>query len=138
VRIDNNIEIEFPIVNLSISDWNNKDIDYSVIFLCGCKTRIFNQTYLEKYFLNHDFLDSNGNLFKIIEIKSLGKWKKHIPFVFRNTLVYSSLDENISLEKAKKIILKKIEDFDDKNDEFLNDWKKIIKTSKTYEGIMLY
>lgn len=133
----NNKLMKFPIANVSIKDWDPEDDYLKYIlenqFIYSNSTKLYRD-----YFLNNKFVDSNGEVYQVIDIVQPGLLRQlfsFIPGVYKGELIFSTSGELLDLEQVRQHILKQINKLE--NDGYKQEWIKKIKDAPTYEDVIL-
>jgi len=131
-------QMKYPILNITIKEWNNSEIDYSVILLFEGAIYTSDEDIYTRFFLNNKYVDSNGFIYKIIGKKSPTPWKKifsFLPNFYKVKLNFEKTEETISISELKSLIVNNIKSFDSLED-FENNWLNRIKKAKTFKQIL--
>ncbi|WP_445457004.1 hypothetical protein [Flavobacterium sp. HNIBRBA15423] len=126
-------KIQFPVLDISISDWNgeiiNEIIFYDLYFYNSSNTIFKNLRY------NHEIVDCKGNLYKIIGIKESKGWRKVFPCFSKREMKIENLNKNITLKDLKDLMLAKIYKLD--SNQFKEEWIENIKKANTFEEVIV-
>jgi len=128
--------IIFPALNLTIEEWNFNtlnDVKLEGQFYFGSNSS-FNTYYLESL-----FVDTEGNLYKIIGKEDFGKWRKFIPFFMKSKIIFEDLNTQMILEDVIAHVVYKVNTISysmNKNKAFQIDWIEKIKQSKSIKQLL--
>jgi hypothetical protein len=131
-------QIKYPILNISIKEWNNLEIDYSIILLDKGVIYTSDEKLYKKLFFNNKYVDSNGFIYKIVGRKLPASWKRifsFLPNFYKVKLCFEKIEETISISELKSLIVNNIKSFDSLED-FENNWLDRIDKAKTFEQIL--
>jgi hypothetical protein len=124
--------MKFPIFQISNERWNavrELDVEYSDEI-----TMISNKK-LKNFFLFSEYIDCNGDVFKITEIHETSILSRIVRFIpqipFKVKLNFTKLNRNLNLEQFRTIVLNRVNEVSD-----YGDYKFIIKNARTYSEIM--
>lgn len=129
--------MKFPVANISIKNWNPKE-DFLLYILMDKYIYRDNSQLYKTYFYNKEFVDSNGNIYKIVDQKKpTSLWRKifkFLPNVFKIELIFKKTESKMDVENVKQFILRQIKNLP--KDETNNSWIEKIKKSKTIQEIL--
>jgi len=130
--------MRYPILNISIKEWNNIEIDYSVIILDEGVIYTSNEYIYANFFLNNKYVDSNGTIYRVIGRELPAPWKKMFSFLpnfYKVKLHFEKVEESINIHDLKSHIIDNIKGF--KNTGFFEDnWLNRIEKAITFEQIL--
>ena len=130
--------MKFPILNISLKNWNNEDLDYSLILLENDVIYTTDEYIYSNYLLNNKYIDSEGKIYRIIGKELPASWKKmfrFIPNFYKIKLIFEKTDDSLSVEDVKNYIRNNINKFNYIED-FEKEWLKIIENATTYEQVL--
>jgi hypothetical protein len=126
------MNMNYPIFQISDEHWNNLhefDVEYTD------KVIITSISKLNQYFLSSEYIDCNGNIFKVTNFRTTGMLSslfRYIPLIpFSVILIFTDMNKSLSLEGFKAIILKRINEKAE-----YNDFKTIVLKSQTFAEAM--
>lgn len=83
--------MRFPIANVSIKDWNPQE-DYYNYILMDPYIYSSSDEFFESFYKNHKFVDSEGNIFKVVDRRIPESWWRKvfhfIPNFYKVTLLF--------------------------------------------------
>lgn len=124
----------FPIMDITIEKWSDDNINSILI-----KDKYFYSSFnlFDKLIKDHQFVDCNGDIFKVTDLKRLPKWRQFIPFISKGEMVFESLDKRMSLETTKDFFLDKLENYivNKDNLELYNQVKNARSFAELFLGI---
>ncbi|XLS28383.1 hypothetical protein ACJD0Z_14395 [Flavobacteriaceae bacterium M23B6Z8] len=130
--------MKYPILNISIEEWNNSDIDYSIILLEEGVIYTSNENVYTKFFLNNKYIDSNGSIYKVVGRELPASWKKAFSFLpnfYKVKLRFEKTEESMQIADLKSHIIDNIKRFNGIED-FEANWLSRIKVATTFEQIL--
>ena len=128
--------MKFPAANVSIKDWD-KNEDYLVYILENEFIYTTSDKLYKKYFLNNLFVDSNGEIYRLIDRKlpqGIRQFFSFIPNFCKVELVFIRTEEKMTIEQVRQHIINQIEKLE--NNENNAEWIKQIREAKTYDEII--
>ena len=128
--------MKFPAANVSIKNWD-KNEDYLIYILEDEFIYTTDNELFHKYFLNKLFVDSNGEIYKLIDRKlpsTLRQVLSFLPNFCKVALLFKNTGEKMTLEQVREHILNQINKLD--NDQNKVDWVNIVKDAETFEDII--
>lgn len=128
--------MKFPAANVSISHWN-KDEDYLLYVLENEFIYNPDNELYQKYFLNNLFVDSNGDIYKLIDRKLPSKIIQlfsFIPNLCKVEFIFKKTEEKMTLEQVRQHLLNQIEQLADNENKVV--WLHTIKNANTFEEII--
>jgi len=128
--------MKFPAANVSISSWD-KEEDYLLYVLENEFIYNSDNELYQQYFLNNLFVDSNGDIYKLIDRKLPSKIIQlfsFIPNLCKVEFIFKKIEEKMTLEQVRQHMLNQIEQLAD--DQNKVDWLHIIKNAATFEEII--
>ena len=134
---------EFPMVNISVKQWNADDSLEYVLYDEFCYTT--NQQYINPFLLQPRFCDARGNIYQVVRIiEPQSRWRhmfKFLPYVYKCTLQFRLLDETISVEALKTYLVKGINSLDymadsEANIKFQKEWTQGIQKADTFRKVL--
>ena len=129
--------MRFPIVNITSDRWNDwLDVECFILEETNYHSR--KKHIIDRYYLNHKFCDSNGNIFISKRLNPVsGRWKKLvslIPGTIKGKVELNPTTQNMDLNEFKSFILNKVKEMN--ADQSTMEWIGIIHSAKTYEEIL--
>lgn len=128
--------MKFPAANVSISHWN-KDEDYLLYVLENEFIYNSDNELYQKYFLNNLFVDSNGEIYKLIDRKLPSKFVQlfcFIPNLCKVEFIFKKTEEKMTLEQVRQHMINQIEQL--ANDQNKVDWLHAIKNATSFGEII--
>ncbi len=128
-------KMKYPILNISLKNWNSSKLDYSILLLDSNLIYTSNDELFNNYFLNNEYIDSNGKIYEIIGRELPSSWKKafsFIPYFYKVKLLFKAKEREIQLDELKSYIVKNIKALS-YQEEFERKWLKDIEAAKTFE-----
>lgn len=124
--------MKFPIFQISDKQWKKLhefELEYSdKITIIGFKKAQY-------FFLDSEYIDCNGDVYKVTDLKMLGmlsKIFKFIPYIpFRVKLILTKQNKKLNLEQFRMLMLNRVNQVAD-----FKDLTALIKNAKTYAEIM--
>ncbi len=125
-------KIEFPVLDISIREWNIENISEIIFY----DIYFHNDSYelFEKLRLNHKVVDSNGNIFKIINIQREKRNWKTLFLKSRQKMTFELLDDSINIQDLKEFVLNKINSLE--VNEYKFKWIENIKKAKNFKELI--
>lgn len=124
--------MKYPIFQISEANWNKFkefDVEYSDVIT------IINTRSLVENFLNSEYIDSNGAIFKVTDYEAAGFVAgilKYVPLIpFKVKLIFTATERKLNLEEFRELILKRM-----KENEDYNDYRELAIKAKTYDQLM--
>lgn len=126
-------KISFPVIDISIDNWNSEDINEVLLF----NEYFYNKSnqVFEIYRMNHTIVDSKGCVFKIVGVEKLKSWQNYIPFFFKRKMYFDDCKDNKSLEELRSFILKKLDKIED--NDFKIEWKNNVIKATNFNDLIL-
>lgn len=127
------IKISFPVIDISIDNWNSEDINEILLFdeyFYNKSNKVF-----EIYRMNHTIVDSKGCVFKIVGVEKLKSWQNYIPFFIKRKMYFDDCKDKKSLEELRSFILKKMDEIED--NDFKIEWKNNVIKAKNFNDLIL-
>ncbi len=128
--------IKFPAANISIRNWNTNE-DYLVYILQDEFIYTASNKIYHTYFSNHLFVDSNGNVYKVVDRKlpnTFGWLMQLLPTMFKAELVLARTTEHMTLDQVRQHMLNQLERLLPSDNK--TEWITMVKNAKTYEEII--
>lgn len=129
--------MRFPIANVSIKDWNPEE-DYTHYILMDPFMNKKNDALFEAFYKNQRFVDSEGNIFTIVDLKPpKAMWRRvfyFLPNAYRATFVFMKTEESMSLDQVRQFILKQVRKV--KTGDNLSGWIYQIKNANSIQAIL--
>ncbi len=124
--------IIYPILNISISEWNNDIIEE--IFRENDIYYSSNEEFFNTYLLNNEFIDCNGDIYKITgKIAIKGFWTLLFTSK-RSRLIFEKTNSKITFDELQKIMVDRINDL--KGDEAEQQWILSLKKAQTIKQLL--
>jgi len=129
--------MKFPAANISIKNWNPKE-DYLVYIILNEFIYNDNQKLYQDYYHNMDFVDSNGDIYKLIEKRPPSSlWRnvfKFLPNTYKIELRFRKTPDNMDIEEIREFVLKQISRLP--KEEYIEEWKNEIRNANTISSIL--
>ena len=127
------IKISFPVIDISIDNWNSENINEILLF----DEYFYNKSnqVFEIYRMNHTIVDSKGCVFKIVGVEKLKSWQNYIPFFVKRKMYFDDCKDKKSLEELRSFILKKMDEIED--NDFKIEWKNNVIKAKNFNDLIL-
>ncbi len=128
--------MKFPAANVSIKNWN-KDEDYLIYILEDEFIYTTSNKLYQEYFLDNLFVDSNGDIYKLIDRKLPNLFRQILGFIpnyCKVELMFKPTGDKMAVEQVRQHILNQINKLDD--DQNKVEWVDKVKNAKSYEGII--
>lgn len=126
--------MRFPIANVSY-EWNPKE-DYTHYILMDPYVYTNNEQILNEFYLNQKFVDSEGNIYRIVDKRLPTSWWRKafhfLPDVYRVTLLFYKTVDKMDLEQVRSFVHKQVS----KKAEDTTKWLGHIKKAKTIQEIL--
>ena len=99
--------MKFPMINITEDSWSNKHVLDNMLF----EPWIYNDNNanFEKHFKGALFCDCRGEVYRVIDKRGEGGWKKwfgFLPNFYRVHLVFEKVDQPIELNTVKELLKK--------------------------------
>lgn len=128
--------MKFPAANISL-DWDENG-DYSIYSLEDQYIYTADYKVYQEYYLNQLFVDSNGDVYKIIDRKLPNQFRQilsFIPNLCKVELIFMRTGNIMSLEELRRHFLSQIEKLE--SNEHKTEWIDKVKNAKSYEEIIV-
>ncbi len=128
--------MKFPAVNVSFTNWD-KNEDYLIYILEDEFIFTTNTQLFKEYFLDKLFVDSKGNVYKLIDRKLPGLFRKvfsFIPNFCKVELIFKPTKDKMTIEEVRSHLLNQINKLDDGQNKF--EWIEKLKKAKTFVEII--
>ena len=128
--------MQFPAANVSIKNWD-KNEDYLIYILEHEFIYTTNNKLYQEYFLGKLFVDSNGDIYKLIDRKLPNLFRQVLSFIpnfCKVELVFKLTKDKMTIEQVRQHILSQLNKLD--NDENKAEWIDKVKNAKTYKEII--
>lgn len=136
--VENELSIDFPLINLSSDQWIEDDLMLFVLYdeyIYNDSSLLFTQFFKDQY-----YCDCQGQVFKLIAKKKPDEWWRNafrfLPNVFRVTLVFEATAKTVSVDELANHVRRKIAPF--KFDDFKDKWLEVLNTATTHAEILLW
>jgi hypothetical protein len=122
--------INYPLLNISYPYWDEYIVEH--MFLVDNNFRFTNLEDYTKYFLNQEYVDCSGNIYRIIDKSE----KKIFGFVIpnRGKFRFIETEKKMTFTDVKDYIKSRIEQ--EKNSDIKKIWLEYIDKSSTIEQII--
>ena len=124
--------MKFPIFQISEEQWKTLHefgLEYSD------KITVIGYKKAQDFFLDSEYIDSNGDVYRVTDFEMLGMLSKIFRFIsfipLRVKLILTKQNKKLSLEQFRTLILKRVNQVPE-----YNDLATLIKNAKTYAEIM--
>lgn len=128
--------MQFPAANVSIKNWD-KNEDYLIYILEDEFIYTTNNKLYQEYFLGKLFVDSNGDIYKLIDRKLPSLFRQVLSFIpnfCKVELIFKLTEDKMTIEQVRQHILSQLNKLD--NDENKVEWIDKVKNAKTYKEII--
>jgi hypothetical protein len=129
--------MKFPAANISIKNWD-KNEDYLLYILADEFLGTSDNELYQKYFQDNLFVDSIGEIYKVIDRK-IQRVKKRFLFFTSSSikveLVFKRIEENMTMEQVRQHILNQLNILE--NQEYKLEWIEKVKKATTFEEIIM-
>ncbi|WP_026709638.1 hypothetical protein [Flavobacterium filum] len=131
------MRVNFPILKISDDNWNEMEDD-GMPFLFQKFYFSKDKDLFKKLYLNKEFVDKNGTVFKITGLSELSFWLygllSLLPMVPKSEFIFINTGKSIELNELKLFLIKKIKNIPDYG--FNQKWISEIEKCKTIEEIL--
>ncbi len=124
--------MKFPIFQISETQWKKLhefELEYSD------EITIISYKKLQDFFLDSEYIDSNGDVYRVTDFEIpgiLSKIFRFIPIIpFRVKLIFLKQNKKLDLEQFRTLMLKRINQVKE-----YNDLATLVKNAKTYAEIL--
>jgi len=124
--------MKYPVFQISEANWNKFnefDVEYSDTIT------IINNSSLIENFINSEYIDSDGAIFKVTNYKAAGFFAgilRYVPLIpFKVKLIFTATERELNLEEFRELILKRIQG----NQDF-KEYGELVMKAETYTQIM--
>jgi hypothetical protein len=124
--------MKYPIFQISDEQWTKLhefEVEYSD------KITIISDKKLKEYFLFSEYIDSNGDIYKVTDFQITGilsKIFRYIPIIpFTGKLIFTKVNKSLNLEEFRALVLKRANTVSD-----YKEFATIVTNAKTYKEIM--
>ena len=128
--------MKFPAANVSIKNWD-KNEDYLIYILENEFIYTTDNKLYREYFLDKRFVDSNGDIHKLIDRKLPSAFRQILSFIpnfCKVELVFKRTADKMTVEQVREHILNQIGKLD--NEQNKNEWIYKVKNAKSYNEII--
>ncbi len=129
--------MRFPIANVSLKEWDPKE-EYLLYILMNPFIYNNNDDFFKSFYLNQKFVDSEGNIFKVVEKRPPRQWWRKVfhflPNVYKITLAFVKTGETMDVEEVRRFILKQVNRI--KEADNIPEWIAQIRKAKTIQEIL--
>ena len=129
--------MKYPIVNITGDKWNDWG-DVICYILDEPNYYSHKKKIIEKYYINHEFCDSNGQIFIVKRLNPItGLWKSllsALPGTTKGFIEFTPTTKIMDLESFKSFMIKKVNEIDDHKSTL--QWIEIIYNAKFFEEIL--
>ncbi|MDP2158987.1 MAG: hypothetical protein Q8K02_00760 [Flavobacterium sp.] len=131
------MRVNFPILKISDDNWNEMDID-GIPFLFQKFYFSKDKELFKKLYLNKDFVDKNGAVFKITGLSDLSFWfyglLSLLPMIPKSEFIFINTGKRIEIDELKLFLTNKIKNLPDYG--FNQKWIFEIEKCKTIEEVL--
>jgi hypothetical protein len=128
--------MKFPAVNVSITNWD-KNEDYLIYILEDEFIYTSDNQLYKEYFLDKLFVDSNGDVYQIIDRKLPGLFLQILSFIpnfCKVELIFKPTHIKMTIDEVRLHLLNQTNKLDDDENKF--EWIEKLKKAKTFEEII--
>ena len=126
----------FPALAISTKKWITDDLmDYILWdeYIYTNKESVF-----QKYYKDNLFCDGEGKIYKAIRKNEVTEnwrnWLRFIPNVWKTTIIFQDMNEEMSVEQLRNYILERISDL--KQDTSTREWKINVQKATTHAELI--
>ncbi|SEP30221.1 hypothetical protein SAMN05444671_3085 [Flavobacterium sp. CF108] len=121
-------KISFPVLDISINNWNDENISEIIFYDIYFRNKSYD--LFESLRLNHKVIDSNGSVFKIVELRKSKPSFINFFWKSKSEMIFQSLDETISLNNLKNFMINKINNLE--VNEYKFKWAENVKNAQNF------
>lgn len=129
--------MRFPIANVSIKEWDPQE-DYNHYILMDPFIYDNREDFFKAFYLNHKFVDSDGNIYKIVDKRPpSAQWRRifhFLPKVYRISLVFMKTEETMQIEEIREFVIRQVSRI--RKADNITAWISHIKRAKTIQEIL--
>lgn len=128
--------VKFPAANISIQKWD-KNEDYLIYILEEKFIYTTDQKLFENFFLNNLFVDSNGEVYRIVDRKLPSLTRRifsFLPNFCKIELLFVPTHDKMTLEEVRQHILNQLVILDQNQNTL--DWIHSVKKAKTFQDVI--
>jgi hypothetical protein len=131
------MRVNFPILKISDDNWNEMEDD-GMPFLFQKFYFSKDKELFKKIYLNREFVDKNGTIFKITGLSDLSFWfyglLSLLPMIPKSEFIFINTGKSIEIDELKLFLINKIKNIPDFG--FNQKWISEIENCKTIEEIL--
>ena len=124
--------MNYPIFQISEEQWSNLhefEVEYSDIITIMSKSKLI------KYFMLSEYVDCNGEIYKVTDFHAIGILSKTFQFVplipFTGKLVFQKVNRSLSLEEFRSLVLNRAKEVSG-----YKEFGTIVLNARTYAEVM--
>lgn len=128
--------MKFPAANISIQKWD-KNEDYLIYILEDKFIYTTDQKLFENFFLNNLFVDSKGEVYKVVDRKLPSLTRRifsFLPNFCKIELLFKPTHDKMTLEEVRQHILNQLVILDQNQN--TADWIHSVKKAKTFQDVI--
>lgn len=144
--------MKYPITNISVKTWENKKTDNDYIKDNALSFNFQSEKEMQSL-INTQFVDSNGNIYKLTSNSKIPIFKRILKFsIFsvKYDLVFENMNQKMTIEDYRNLMYDNIKNMPYQYDNLIGEdqknfieekehreyWLNLIKTSNSFEDIM--
>lgn len=131
------MRISFPLLKISDDNWNEMD-DHGMPFLFQKFYFLKDKELFKKFYLDKEFVDKNGTVFKITGLSDLSFWfyglLSLLPMIPKSEFVFKNTGKSIEIDELKLFLINKIKTIPDYG--FNQKWISEIEKCKTIAEVL--
>lgn len=118
----NDKQPKYPCFYISFFDWND---EWLGMMLASVEIKYtMDKEVIDKYILNSEWIDSNGDIFKVVGVDKLARWRRFMPFITKTKMVTEYTGRSMTLEEFRSYMLNMIDTLDLSSAEARNAYEK--------------
>lgn len=126
--------MQYPIFNIGLSEW---DTGYNIAQELLKWNDIYyskDERFFSKYFLNRDFVDCKGEVYRLVGKEPLKKWWYPLLFIHRFKCFFEPTGKTMAVEQLRSLMLERVMQLPD--DEIRDDIIETLKKADSIEKII--
>lgn len=131
------MKVSFPLLKISDDNWNEME-EEGMPFLFQKFYFSKDKELFKKIYLNREFVDKNGTIFKITGLSDLSFWfyglLSSLPMIPKSEFIFINTGKLIEIDELKLFLSNKIKNLPDYG--FNQKWISEIEKCKTIEEIL--
>lgn len=133
----NDKQPKYPCFYISLFDWNDEWL--SMMLASVESIYAIDKEVMDKYILDSEWIDSNGDIFKVVGIEKLAWWRRFVPFVTKSKMVTEYTGRSMTLEEFRSYMLNMIDTLDLNSAEVRNvheKWRQELLKAQSFGELM--